>query len=127
MAKDTLTVTDNRTGKTFELPIKDGTVRAMDFRQMKTDEKDFGLMTYDPAFQNTASTLSMSLANSCWRKSVEVSTSSREPSSLSTRIETRERRFFGSFGSHSPQSLPMRGTPVEVPEPSTTSFTGWPC
>jgi len=52
---DSLTVTDNRTGQTFELPITDGTVRAMDFRQMKSDEHDFGLMTYDPAFTNTAS------------------------------------------------------------------------
>jgi citrate synthase len=52
---ETLTVTDNRTGKTFELPIIDGTVRAMDFRQMKVDDADFGLMTYDPAYTNTAS------------------------------------------------------------------------
>ena len=53
--KDTLTVTDNRTGQTFELPIEpDGTVRAMEFRQMKVNEDDFGLMTYDPAFTNTA-------------------------------------------------------------------------
>ncbi|MBX5443343.1 MAG: citrate synthase [Solirubrobacteraceae bacterium] len=51
----TLTVTDNRTGKTYEIPITDGTVRAMDFRQIKVDENDFGLMTYDPAFTNTAS------------------------------------------------------------------------
>jgi len=51
---DSLTVTDNRTGETFELEITDGTVRAMDFRQMKVDEDDFGLMTYDPAFTNTA-------------------------------------------------------------------------
>ncbi len=51
----TLTVTDNRTGQTFELPIVDGTVRAMDFRQMKVSEDDFGLMSYDPAFTNTAS------------------------------------------------------------------------
>jgi citrate synthase len=55
---DTLTVTDNRTGKTYEVPITDGTVRAMDFRQMKVSEDDFGLMTYDPAFTNTASTRS---------------------------------------------------------------------
>jgi citrate synthase len=55
---DTLTVTDNRTGKTYEVEITDGTVRAMDFRQMKVDEDDFGLMTYDPAFTNTASTRS---------------------------------------------------------------------
>jgi citrate synthase len=54
-AGETLTVTDNRTGKTYEVPITDGTVRAMDFRQMKVDEGDFGLMTYDPAFTNTAS------------------------------------------------------------------------
>jgi citrate synthase len=54
-AEQTLTVTDNRTGQTFELPITDGTVKAMDFRQMKVDEDDFGLMTYDPAFTNTAS------------------------------------------------------------------------
>lgn len=54
-ARQTLTVTDNRTGKTFELPITDGTVKAMDFRQMRTDPEDFGLMTYDPAFTNTAS------------------------------------------------------------------------
>jgi citrate synthase len=57
-AKETLSVTDNRTGKTYEIPITDGTVRAMDFRQMKVDEDDFGLMSYDPAFTNTASTRS---------------------------------------------------------------------
>jgi citrate synthase len=54
-AKDTLTVRDNRTGQTYEVEITDGTVRAMDFRQMKVDAEDFGLMTYDPAFTNTAS------------------------------------------------------------------------
>ena len=55
MPKDTLTVTDNRTGKQYEVPITDGTVRAMDFRQIRVDDGDFGLMTYDPAFTNTAS------------------------------------------------------------------------
>jgi citrate synthase len=54
-APDTLTVTDNRTGKTYELPVTDGTVRAMDLRQIKTGEDDFGLMAYDPAYTNTAS------------------------------------------------------------------------
>src|SRR5947208_8323538 len=54
-AEDTLSVTDNRTGETYEVEITDGTVKAMDFRQMKVDEDDFGLMTYDPAFTNTAS------------------------------------------------------------------------
>src|ERR1700742_5375214 len=53
--QETLTVTDNRTGQTYEVPITDGTVRAMDFRQMKVSDDDFGLMTYDPAFTNTAS------------------------------------------------------------------------
>ena len=53
--QDTLTVTDNRTGETYEVPIEDGTVKAMDFRGMKVDENDFGLMTYDPAYTNTAS------------------------------------------------------------------------
>jgi citrate synthase len=51
---DTLTVTDNRTGRTYELPVQDGTIRAMDLRQIKTGPDDFGLMTYDPAFMNTA-------------------------------------------------------------------------
>jgi citrate synthase len=52
--KDSLTVTDNRTGRSYELPIVDGTIRAVDLRQIKTSEEDFGLMTYDPAFMNTA-------------------------------------------------------------------------
>jgi citrate synthase len=52
---DTLTVTDNRTGKTYELEITDDTVRAMDLRQIKVNEDDFGMMAYDPAFTNTAS------------------------------------------------------------------------
>jgi len=52
---DTLTITDNRTGKQYEVPISDGTIRALDLRQIKVDPAEFGLMTYDPAFQNTAS------------------------------------------------------------------------
>ena len=55
MASNSLTITDNRTGKTYELPIEDGTVRAMDLRKIRTDAEDFGLMTYDPAYVNTAS------------------------------------------------------------------------
>src|SRR3954454_4534170 len=51
---DTLTIVDNRTGKKYELPIQDGTIRAMDLRQIKSGPEDFGLMTYDPAFTNTA-------------------------------------------------------------------------
>jgi citrate synthase len=52
---DSLSVTDNRTGQTYELEVTDGTVRAMDLRQIKVSEDDFGLMAYDPAFTNTAS------------------------------------------------------------------------
>ncbi|MDQ4002555.1 MAG: citrate synthase [Actinomycetota bacterium] len=52
---DSLTVTDNRTGKSYDVEITDGTVRAMDFRQIKVNDDDFGLMTYDPGFTNTAS------------------------------------------------------------------------
>ncbi|MEP6744044.1 MAG: citrate synthase, partial [Gemmatimonadota bacterium] len=55
MSKDTLTITDNRTGKQYEVPVAEGAIRAMDLRQIKTAEDDFGLMTYDPAFMNTAS------------------------------------------------------------------------
>ena len=52
---DTLTITDNRTGKTYEIPIEDDTIRAMDLRKIKAADEDFGMMTYDPAFMNTAS------------------------------------------------------------------------
>ncbi len=58
MSEQRLTITDDRTGKSYQLPIEDGTVRAMDLRQIKTDQDDFGLMTYDPALMNTASTRS---------------------------------------------------------------------
>jgi citrate synthase len=54
MSKDTLTITDNRTGKSYEVKIENGTVKAMDLRQIRVSEDDFGLMTYDPAFTNTA-------------------------------------------------------------------------
>src|SRR4051794_17799869 len=54
-AKDSLSVTDNRTGESYELEVKDGTVRGMDLRDIKVSEDDFGLMSYDPAFTNTAS------------------------------------------------------------------------
>src|SRR3954449_7948112 len=54
-ASDSLTITDNRTGKTYEVPIEDGTVRATALRDIKVNEDDFGVMSYDPAFMNTAS------------------------------------------------------------------------
>jgi citrate synthase len=55
MAQDTLKITDSRTNQTYSFNIDKGTVRAMDFRQIKTSPEDFGLITYDPAFMNTAS------------------------------------------------------------------------
>ena len=51
---DTLTITDNRTGKQYEIPISNGTIRAVDLRQIKVDPDEFGMMSYDPAFLNTA-------------------------------------------------------------------------
>jgi len=58
MARDSLTITDNRTGKSYEVPVEAGTIRAVDLRQIKAGADDFGLMSYDPAFINTASTRS---------------------------------------------------------------------
>src|ERR1043166_433401 len=55
MDNETLTITDNRTNQSYTVPISHGTIRAMDLRQIKTGPQDFGLMTYDPAFTNTAS------------------------------------------------------------------------
>ncbi len=55
MAKETLTVTDNRTGKTYEIQIDQGAIRATDLRQIRVSEDDVGLLSYDPAFMNTAS------------------------------------------------------------------------
>jgi len=58
MSQETLTITDNRNGKTYEVPITNGTIRAMDLRKIKISEEDFGVMSYDPAYQNTASCIS---------------------------------------------------------------------
>ena len=56
--RDTLTITDNRTGKSYEIPITHDTVRASDFRQIKVNPAEFGMMSYDPAFNNTAACIS---------------------------------------------------------------------
>jgi citrate synthase len=53
-----LTITDSRTGKTYEIPVENDAIRAMDLRQIKVRDDDFGMLTYDPAFMNTASTKS---------------------------------------------------------------------
>jgi citrate synthase len=56
--RETLTIIDNRTGKNYEVPITHGTIKAMDLRQIKTEPNDFGMMSYDPAYNNTASCIS---------------------------------------------------------------------
>ncbi|HME09976.1 MAG TPA: citrate synthase [Bryobacteraceae bacterium] len=55
MNKESLTITDNRTGASYEVPLCEGNIRAKDLRQIKRDPADFGVMSYDPAFLNTAS------------------------------------------------------------------------
>jgi citrate synthase len=55
MTREAITIVDHRTGKSYDLPIADGAIRAIDLRQIKVDENDFGLLSYDPAFLNTAS------------------------------------------------------------------------
>ena len=55
MTKQALSLVDQRTQAAYEIPVQDGAIRAMDLRQIKTGPDDFGLMTYDPAFMNTAS------------------------------------------------------------------------
>src|SRR5262249_48956790 len=57
-SRHTISITHNRTGKSYEIPVTHGTIRAMDLRQIKVDANDFGLMSYDPAFNNTASCIS---------------------------------------------------------------------
>src|SRR6202049_4656842 len=54
MTRDSLTITDNRNGKTYEVPITNDTIRALDLRQIKINSSDFGMLSYDPAFNNTA-------------------------------------------------------------------------
>ena len=52
--RDSLSITDNRTGKTYEVPVTEDAIRALDLRQIKVNNDDFGVMSYDPAFNNTA-------------------------------------------------------------------------
>ena len=57
-SRESLTIVDNRTGKSYEVPIKNGAIRAMDLRQIKVDPNEFGMLSYDPAYNNTASCIS---------------------------------------------------------------------
>ena len=56
--RETLTITDNRTGKSYEIPIKYDAIRATDLRQIKVNPTEFGMVSYDPAYNNTASCIS---------------------------------------------------------------------
>ena len=58
MASNSLTITDNRTGNTYDVPIANGAIRATELRRIRTGPEDGGLLSYDPAFMNTASTIS---------------------------------------------------------------------
>ena len=86
--RNTLTITDNRTGRAYELPIEDGTIRATELRKIKVNEDDFGLMTYDPAFMNTAvvpqrdHVTSTATAGSSHTGAIRSSSSPREASFL---------------------------------------------
>ena len=86
---DSLTVTDNRTGETYEVEITDGTIRALDLRQIKVAEDDFGLMSYDPAFtQHGVVPLARSPTSTATRGSSSTA-GSRSSSSASTRPTSR--------------------------------------
>ena len=88
MAKDTLSVTDNRNGKTYEIPIEEGNViRATALREIKTSPEDFGIMSYDPALVNTAtcksrSLISMATRASCATAAIRSRSSPRNPTIL---------------------------------------------
>ena len=98
---ETLSVTDNRTGESYDVEIQDGTVKAMDFRQIKVAEDDFGLMTYDPAFTNTARCAARSATSTarpgCWstaatrsRSCASAPRTSRWPTSIYGELPTQE-------------------------------------
>src|SRR4051794_37895251 len=83
-AKDTLSITDNRTGEQYDVEIVEGeTIKAMDLRQIKVNEDDFGMMTYDPAFTNTASTKS-AIPSSTAKRACSSTAAIRSSSSASS-------------------------------------------
>jgi citrate synthase len=65
LMSDTITIVDNRTGNSFELPIQNSTIKAIDLRKIKVDPDEFGMMTYDPGYDNTAACKS---ANHLYRR-----------------------------------------------------------
>ncbi len=96
---DTLTITDNRTGRTIEVPIEDGAIRANALRQLKLDDADFGLMSYDPAFLNTASCHERRSPSSTATPGSSATAATRSSSSPieSTYLETAYLLLFGEL------------------------------
>ena len=70
--RDTLTIIDNRTGRQYEIPVKNDTIRPLDLRQIKVHESDFGMMSYDPSFSNTASCTARSRTLMATRESCAI-------------------------------------------------------
>ena len=136
-AADTLTITDNRTGKTYEVPIEDGTVRAIALRDIKVADDDFGLMTYDPAFMNTASCRSAityidgeqgSSSTAAIRSSSSPSSrpTSRSPTCSST-ASCRPRRSSTSGRTRSRSTRSSTRTSRASCRASATTRTRWGC
>ena len=87
---DTLTITDNRTGKQYDIPIKEGAIRATDLKQIKSDDNDTGLGTYDPAFLNTGPAAAPSRISTATKASSGIaairSSTSRNTATISRRL-----------------------------------------
>ena len=101
MENEALSIVDKRTEKTYEIPIKNGTIRAMDLRQIKTGPDDFGLMTYDPAFMNTASCQSSITFIDGDKGILLDSDARRQPASLLRCAQDRLHRARGPAGASS--------------------------
>ena len=103
MARDSISVTDNRTGREYEIPIADGAIRATELRQIKVDEADFGLMSYDPAFLNTASCRARSRSSTA--TSASSATAGTRSSSSPRGAATSRRRTSSSSASSTKNEL----------------------
>ena len=123
---ETLTVTDNRTGESYELEVTDGTVRALDLRQIKVSEDDFGLMTYDPAFTNTASCRSAITYIDGDAGILAAPRATRSSSSASTRATSRSPTCWSSASFRPPPSSSAgSSTSPTTPSSTRTSSTSW--
>ena len=126
VGQDTLTITDNRTGKTYEVEVTDGTVKAMDLRQIKVSDDDFGLMAYDPAFTNTASCRSAITFIDGEAGHPPAPRLSRSSSSVSTRPTSRSPTCWSS-GSCPPRPSSNAGSSTSPTTPSSTRTSSSSC